>query len=447
MLLVEKLINTNITLLEADSENKAYPDEIRFRGIFSSYDKKNGNNRIYKKSLWEKVLKDKKVLESLKNGRMLGELEHPEYRNVRMQNASHMVYKLELGDDGFVYGEAKTLDTPDGRILGACIKAGCKPGVSTRGEGSVIEENDCSYVDESDYELLTVDVTLDPSVSEAFPNIMESTIAKAVSSLLESSSLTKTDLDALELFVKTHNLDRNLFLEKINNKRGNTQNKNSGEPMNELQETLSKLHEATTKISNVKALHQATKTELQLLKNNTATLKENNKKLQKQISSLKSLLESEREKTKDLNRKLSLAESVSTKLVSRFKIADSNYNKSINVISALSKKANSVASSYSKAIKVVENVQQKVSSAKVDEYLKANLASLGGVNKFKGLIGDVTTLSEAQRKVSEIKKLVSKDRDFISESTSPLRKRVNLDESQNRQTPRSKVMGNILDLI
>ena len=107
-------------------------------GVFMQSEKKNRNGRIY----------DKKVLfneakrydeEYVKANRAMGELGHPNGPTVNLERVSHKITELRYeGND--VYGKAKILETPYGKIVKNLMDDGVKLGVSTRGMGS-LEEN------------------------------------------------------------------------------------------------------------------------------------------------------------------------------------------------------------------------------------------------------------------------------------------------------------------
>lgn len=145
---------------------------MKVRGIFQKAEEENNNKRIYPKAILEREVK--KLQESIKGQRLLGELDHPEYDSVKLSNVSHKVTSLEMnGND--VIGEAVILNTPAGIISQKLIEGGVALGISSRGLGSVtpIEEGR-SRVNE-DFNLTTFDFVADPSTKGAFPQLTEST--------------------------------------------------------------------------------------------------------------------------------------------------------------------------------------------------------------------------------------------------------------------------------
>jgi hypothetical protein len=112
------------------------------------------------------------INEYVNKGRALGELNHPSGPTVNLDRVSHII--KELHEDGKnIYGKAKVLDTPMGKIVKNLIDEGAQLGVSTRGMGSLKSRNGYQEVQE-DFMLAAVDIVADPSAPNAFVNgIME----------------------------------------------------------------------------------------------------------------------------------------------------------------------------------------------------------------------------------------------------------------------------------
>jgi hypothetical protein len=140
-------------------------------GIFMQSDTKNRNGRIYPQNTLLKECK-RYINEYVAKGRAMGELNHPTGPTVNLDRVSHIV--KELYEDGKnVYGKAKVLDTPMGRIVKNLIDEGAQLGVSTRGMGSLKSKNGYQEVQE-DFMLAAIDIVADPSAPNAFVNgIME----------------------------------------------------------------------------------------------------------------------------------------------------------------------------------------------------------------------------------------------------------------------------------
>ena len=152
---------------KAEDGSKKYVIE----GVFAQTNKKNRNGRIYPKAIVEKAV-DKYVTEQVKTKRAVGELNHPEGPTVNLDKVSHLIDDLHFeGDD--VVGKATILPTPMGKIVEGLLDGGVQLGVSTRGMGSLVNQNGAMVV-KDDYVLNTVDIVQDPSAPGAFVNgIME----------------------------------------------------------------------------------------------------------------------------------------------------------------------------------------------------------------------------------------------------------------------------------
>lgn len=140
-------------------------------GVFMQSDVKNRNGRVYPKDILKKEC-GRYINEYVEKGRAMGELNHPTGPTVNLDRVSHIIKQLH--EDGKnVYGKAKVLDTPMGRIVKNLIDEGAQLGVSTRGMGSLRPKNGYQEVQE-DFMLAAIDIVADPSAPNAFVNgIME----------------------------------------------------------------------------------------------------------------------------------------------------------------------------------------------------------------------------------------------------------------------------------
>jgi hypothetical protein len=160
--------NENIKFLtEGEKGDKKYIIE----GIFMQAEQKNRNGRIYPKNVLEGAV-DRYVKEYVSKGRAVGELNHPEGPAINLDKVSHRITELRW-DKNDVYGKALILNTPMGNIAKGLLEGGCQLGVSSRGMGSVSQNEGASRVND-DFILATVDIVQDPSAPSAFVNgIME----------------------------------------------------------------------------------------------------------------------------------------------------------------------------------------------------------------------------------------------------------------------------------
>ena len=167
-----KLITEQLTSVQYLVEKKEDGTRNVFiEGIFMQAEKPNKNGRMYPKGIMEKEIARYQDLISEK--RSLGELGHPPNPQINLNQVSHLITGLRFeGND--IYGKAKILDTPMGKIAKNFLEEGVRLGVSSRGLGSLKERNGINEV-QDDFHLATVDIVADPSAPDAFvQGIMES---------------------------------------------------------------------------------------------------------------------------------------------------------------------------------------------------------------------------------------------------------------------------------
>jgi len=166
LLITEHTEDINLITEEVDGERQYHID-----GIFMQAEQKNRNGRVYpKKTLMNEVARYNK--EYVMPSRAMGELGHPEGPQLNLERVSHLIKELRV-DGNDVYGKAKILDTPYGKIVKDLIKEGVRIGVSSRGMGSLKQKNGINEVQE-DFSLAAVDIVADPSAPDAYvQGIME----------------------------------------------------------------------------------------------------------------------------------------------------------------------------------------------------------------------------------------------------------------------------------
>jgi hypothetical protein len=167
MLIEDVFIIENLQVL---NEGKSGP--MKVRGVFQRADEENNNKRIYPKELLCREIE--KLEESMKNRRLMGELDHPQHDSVKLSNVSHLITKLDV-DGNEIIGEAEILDTPMGKVARALIEGGVQIGISSRGMGTLSEGQDGKRYVNEDFRLITWDLVADPSTRGAFPALSEST--------------------------------------------------------------------------------------------------------------------------------------------------------------------------------------------------------------------------------------------------------------------------------
>ena len=168
-----KLITEEISSVKFITEGKGAKKKMYIEGVFLQGDIKNRNGRMYPVTTLAKEVG--RYNESfVQKGRALGELGHPEGPTVNLDRVSHKITSLRQEGNNFV-GKAQLLETPMGKIAKSLISEGVTLGVSSRGVGSLKEDNKGCKVVGEDFMLATAaDIVADPSAPDAFVSgIME----------------------------------------------------------------------------------------------------------------------------------------------------------------------------------------------------------------------------------------------------------------------------------
>lgn len=165
-LITETTLGVNFLTEVKDGEKNYF-----IEGVFMQAETKNRNGRIYPAKVMGKEI-ERYNTEYVQQNRAMGELGHPEGPTVNLERVSHIIKDLRVeGND--IYGKAKIMDTPYGKIVKNLMVEGAKIGVSSRGMGS-LKEHDGANIVQEDFMLAAVDVVADPSAPNAFVNgIME----------------------------------------------------------------------------------------------------------------------------------------------------------------------------------------------------------------------------------------------------------------------------------
>jgi hypothetical protein len=189
---------------------------VYIEGIFMQAEKANRNGRIYGKGIMEREVA--RYQDLINEKRSLGELGHPPNPQINLNQVSHLITGLRFeGND--IYGKAKILDTPMGKIAKNFIEEGVSLGVSSRGLGSVRLNKEGVNEVQDDFHLATVDIVADPSAPDAFVQgimesadwILENGVWKAVqleqaqNTIRKASKadLNKVKLEIFEQFLRT----------------------------------------------------------------------------------------------------------------------------------------------------------------------------------------------------------------------------------------------------
>lgn len=186
-LLIDPFFGTKFTVL---SESKT-SGVMKLSGIFGQANVRNQNKRKYSRDIMEREVK--KLSQLAEQNRLCGELDHPMSEVVKYSNASHKITNIRMEGD-IVRGTLELLNTPAGLTAQALIRGGVSLGVSSRGLGTLSEDNDGGFNVNENYRMVTYDLVGDPSFSNAFPALMESKNYTRINDILNAKSQKEENL-------------------------------------------------------------------------------------------------------------------------------------------------------------------------------------------------------------------------------------------------------------
>ena len=212
-----KLISEEIESVDILTEEKDGKKTLYIQGPFLQAEVVNRNKRCY--PIGTMVNEVKRYNEEfVSKGRALGELGHPDGPQINLDRVSHKIVTLTQEGNNFI-GKAQILSTPMGKIAESLLADGVKLGVSSRGMGSITQQEGISYVGE-DFMLATAaDIVADPSAPDAFVDgVMEgkewvwegsvlreknlTTIKKTINTLVDEKRLEEHKLTLFQNFLQ-----------------------------------------------------------------------------------------------------------------------------------------------------------------------------------------------------------------------------------------------------
>jgi hypothetical protein len=167
-----KLIVETIQEVKMITEEKNGVKTLYISGPFLVAETKNRNGRVYKTDILKREV-ERYNEEYVKKNRAFGELGHPDSPTINLDRVSHLITNLKQEGNQWI-GKAKILETPMGKIAKSLMEGGATLGVSSRGMGSLKNENGVNVVQDDYYLATAADIVADPSAPGAFvQGIME----------------------------------------------------------------------------------------------------------------------------------------------------------------------------------------------------------------------------------------------------------------------------------
>ena len=144
--------------LEISNDNN---DVIYLEGVFTEFNVRNRNNRIYDASDFLPKLEE--LRPRVQNHTLLGELDHPSNFDVSLQNASHVIEDLRYDKDrNCVIGKIRLLNTRAGKDAQALVRDGIPLHISSRAAGNVDVNGKVTI-----NQIFTYDLVADPGFASA----------------------------------------------------------------------------------------------------------------------------------------------------------------------------------------------------------------------------------------------------------------------------------------
>ena len=151
----------NFTVEQALNENNEHSDSIVLTGLFTSFNTKNRNGRIYESA--DFLPHVEALREQIESKRLLGELDHPHGFEISLGNVSHVVESLEFDpQQNAIVGKIRLLNTTVGKEAQALVKDGIPLNISSRAAGTVDESGHVKL-----QQLFTYDLVADPGFANA----------------------------------------------------------------------------------------------------------------------------------------------------------------------------------------------------------------------------------------------------------------------------------------
>jgi len=252
----------NFQIEQTLNENNEHNDSIVLTGLFTSFDTKNRNGRIYESA--DFLPHVDALREQINNKRLLGELDHPHGFEISLANVSHVVESLEYDpQQNAIVGKIRLLNTSKGREAQALVRDGIPLNISSRAAGTVDESGHVRL-----QQLFTYDLVADPGFANAQLKRVNESYGFGDNSnvdIYDISEDANTDLDPhVEKTVDyaEPQAEKNEDTLKNNNMEDNKQNFIQYSDFQKYSEHLSEI------ISELQSAIANYKTELESIKNN-----------------------------------------------------------------------------------------------------------------------------------------------------------------------------------
>lgn len=393
---------------------KISPEEMEKRGILgrlvgicADFINPTRNGRKYPEELWDKVFNSDIMKEKIDAHVVFGELGHPTDRTeIDMEKVAVSLAEVpKKGEDGKLRAVFDILNTPNGKILKALCDYGCKMGISSRGQGDLIQDFDGNEeVDPDTYDCECFDIVCVPAVKEARLNLVTESLTKKKKTLKESLNKVLDNANPNEKKVMLETLE------------------NIGVDIEDTKDIISQEKEEIKNESNNENCGDKEVQEQTTVENNEVDM----------MNELQEALQKNRELETKL---IELQEKLSVSYAKEVRLEEELNKKSFSIrkLSLDSKRANALQEKVSKLTSVNEELNRKFSNAneKVQKLEEKAMVNRSARNTLREDINNKTTeLTKLNEAYTNLKEKYAQEKESLTESIAELEKDLKMKNSE-----------------